>query len=195
MKTILRLLFFILFLSGTTNSFSQSAGKLFSQGKDAAKEGLLEQAVDLFTKAIALKSDNDEYYEERGLVYEGLGDFSKAVADFDKALSLNSDKKLYLHTAELKIILERWPQALFDAERVLENDKSEIKAYEQKAWCQINMKKFSDALATCDAALLKNQYNHRLHYLKGMSKDELEKKLVALEESLRVIRFKTEGSK
>ncbi len=187
MKTLLRLLFFILFISGTLNSFSQSAGKLFSQGKDAAKEGRLEQAADLFTKAIALKSDNDEYYEERGLVYEGLGDFSKAVADFDKALSLNSDKKLYLHTADLKIILERWPQALFDAERVLEDDKGEIKAYEQKAWCLINMKKFTDALSTCDAALTKNQYNHRLHYLKGMSKDSLKDYAVAVTEYQRAV--------
>lgn len=187
MKQVLRLFFFILFLSGTINTFSQSAGKLFSQGKDVAKEGRLEQAVDLFTKAIALKPDNDEYYEERGLVYEGLGDFSKAVADFDKALSLDSDKKLYLHTADLKIILERWPQALFDAERVLEDDKSEIKAYEQKAWCQINMKKFTDALATCEAALLKNQYNHRLHYLKGMSKDSLKDYPVAVTEYQRAV--------
>lgn len=187
MKTLLRLLFSILFFLGTLNTFSQSAGKLFSQGKDAAKEGRLEQAVDLFTKAIALKSDNDEYYEERGLVYEGLGDFSKAVADYDKALSLNSDKKLYLHTADLKIILERWPQALFDAERVLEDDKGEIKAYEQKAFCQINMKKFSDALATCELALAKNQYNHRLHYLKGMSKDSLKDYAVAVTEYQRAV--------
>lgn len=187
MKQVLRFLFISLFLLGTFNSFSQSAGKLFSQGKDAAKEGRLEQAVDLLTKAIALKSDNDEYYEERGLVYEGLGDLSKAVADFDKALSLDSDKKLYLHTADLKIILERWPQALFDADRVLEDDKSEIKAYEQKAWCQINMKNFSDALATCETALLKNQYNHRLHYLKGMSKDSLKDYDVAVTEYQRAV--------
>src|ERR1043166_3496001 len=160
----------LILLLNVVGAFSQSAGKLFSQGKDAAKDGLLDRAVDLFTQAIALKADNDEYYEERGLVYEALGKLDKAVADYDKALSLDSDKKLYLHNADVKIQLGRWAQAQFDAERVIENDKSEIKAYEQKAWCEINQKKFNDALSTVETALAKNQYNHRLHYLKGMGK-------------------------
>ncbi|MGZ4073133.1 MAG: OmpA family protein, partial [Bacteroidia bacterium] len=79
------------------------------------------------------------------------------------------------------------PQALFDLDRVLEDDKSNIEAYEQKTWCLINTKKFADALATCDAAILKNQYNFRLHYLKGMCKDSLKDYTVAVTEYQRAV--------
>ncbi len=187
MKQTLRLFFFILFLSGTINSFSQSAGKLFSQGKDAAKDGKTDEAIALFTKALELKPKDDEVMIERGKAYETKKELEKAIADYDNALNIKKDEKLYLKAAALKISIGKWPQALFDVDRVLEDDKDNIEAFEQKAWCLINTKKFADALATCDAALAKNQYNHRLHYLKGMSKDSLKDYAVAVTEYQRAV--------
>jgi outer membrane protein OmpA-like peptidoglycan-associated protein/tetratricopeptide (TPR) repeat protein len=169
------------------SAFSQSAGKLFSQGKDAFREGKTDEAISLFTKALEMKPADEDIMIERGKAYEKKGDLPKAIEDYDKALGIDADKKLYLHNADLKIRLQRWPQALFDLDRVLENDKGEIEAYEQKAWCLINTKKFSDALSTVEAALLKNQYNHRLHYLKGMSKDSLKDYATAVTEYQRAV--------
>ncbi len=187
MKQLLRLLFSFIFILGTFNSFSQSAGKLFSQGKDAAEQGKTDEAIALFTKALEMKPKDDEVMIERGKAYEKKNDLEKAVADYDNALNIHGDKKLYLHTADLKMQLNKWPQALFDIDRVLEDDKGEIEAYEQKAWCLINTKKFADALTTCEVALAKNQYNHRLHYLKGMSKDSLKDYVVAVAEYQRAV--------
>lgn len=187
MKQVLRFLFLSFFLLGTINSFSQSAGKLFSQGKDAAKDGKTDEAIALFTKVLELKPKDDEAMIERGKAYETKKEIEKAIADYDNALNIKKDEKLYLKTAALKISIGKWPQALFDVDRVLEDDKDNIEAFEQKAWCLINTKKFADALATCDAALAKNQYNHRLHYLKGMSKDSLKDYAVAVTEYQRAV--------
>ncbi len=187
MKQVLRFLFSILFFLGTFHSFSQSAGKLFSQGKDAAEAGKTDEAIALFTKVLELKPKDDEVMIERAKSYVNKKEIIKAIADYDNALNIKKDEKLYFKVAILKISINMWPQALFDLERVLEEDKGNIEAYEQKAWCLINTKKFADALATCETALLKNQYNHRLHYLKGMSKDSLKDYAVAVTEYQRAV--------
>ena len=188
MKQLLRLLFSVLCLLGCVSSFSQSAGKLFSQGKDAAKEGKTDEAIALFTKVLELKPKDDEVMVERAKAYEKKKEIEKAIADYDKAINIKGkDEKLYLKAAELKISINKWPQALFDVDRVLEEDKDNIEAYEKKAWCLINTKNFSDALATCETALLKNQYNHRLHFLKGISKDSLKDYVVAASEYQRAV--------
>ena len=70
MKQLLRLLFSVLFLLGCVSSFSQSAGKLFSQGKDAAKDGKTDEAIVLFTKVLELKPKDDEVMVERAKAYE-----------------------------------------------------------------------------------------------------------------------------
>ncbi|HEY0029239.1 MAG TPA: tetratricopeptide repeat protein [Bacteroidia bacterium] len=187
-KMLLRVLFSIHFLSITWYSFSQSAGKYSKEGKELAQQGKSDEAINRFTKAIELKPTDDELYLERAKEYEKKKELVKAIADYDKALIINSkDEKVYLKAAELKIQLKLWPQAMFDLDRVMENDKSNIEAYEQKAWCLINTKKFEEALAICEAALLKNQYNHRLHYLKGMSKDSLKDYPVAVVEYQRAV--------
>ena len=79
MKQLLRLLFSFFFLLGTINSFSQSAGKLFSQGKDAAKEGKTDEAIALFTKALELKPKDDEVMIERAKAYEKKNEDRKSV--------------------------------------------------------------------------------------------------------------------
>ena len=103
MKQALRLLFLILFLSGGFNSFSQSAGKFFSQGKDAAKDGKTDEAIALFTKALELKPKDDEVMIERGKAYETKKELEKAIADYDNALNIKKDEKLYFLTPEMAI--------------------------------------------------------------------------------------------
>jgi tetratricopeptide (TPR) repeat protein/outer membrane protein OmpA-like peptidoglycan-associated protein len=183
----LRLLFSLFLILGTLNSFSQSAGKIFSQGKDAAEQGKIDEAITLFTKVLEMKPNDDAVMIERAKAYERKKDLTKAIEDYDKALNISKDNKIYLHAAALKIQLERWEPAIFDLDRVLEDDKSSIEAYEQKTWCLINTKKFADGLAVCDVAILKNQYNFRLHYLKGMCKDSLKDYPTAVVEYQRAV--------
>ena len=182
-----RLIVSVILLLGTLNSFSQSAGKIFKDGKESAEAGKTDEAIDLFTKVLEMKPKDDDVMVERAKAYERKKDFAKAIEDYDKSLDIRRDDKIYLKAAALKIQLSRWEQALFDVDRVLEDDKSNIEAYEQKTWCLINTKKFADGLATCDVAILKNQYNFRLHYLKGMCKDSLKDYPVAVTEYQRAV--------
>ncbi|MGZ4071856.1 MAG: tetratricopeptide repeat protein, partial [Bacteroidia bacterium] len=100
---IFRLLFFFLFLAEVSNSFSQSAGKIFSQGKDAAEQGKTDDAIALFTKVLEMKPNDDEVMIERGKQYEKKKEFAKAIDDYDKALIIHADNKIYLRAAALKI--------------------------------------------------------------------------------------------
>src|SRR5450631_50695 len=94
---LLRLIFSFILLIGTFNSFSQSPGKIFKDGKEAAEAGKTDEAIDLFTKVIALKPKDDDVLVERAKAYEKKKEYEKAIADYDKALDIdNKDEKLFL---------------------------------------------------------------------------------------------------
>jgi tetratricopeptide (TPR) repeat protein len=55
---------------------------------DFMKKGQFEDAIQEYTKAIQQKPDYAEYYENRGLAYQALGEHQAAIDDFDKAYQL-----------------------------------------------------------------------------------------------------------
>lgn len=61
---------------------------LYRQGVEANKKGDLDQAVALYTKAIALKGDSPELYYVRGRALKQKDRLDDAVRDFDRAIKL-----------------------------------------------------------------------------------------------------------
>jgi outer membrane protein OmpA-like peptidoglycan-associated protein/tetratricopeptide (TPR) repeat protein len=170
LKTILILFISIITLQG----FSQSPGKLFKQGKKAASQGKTDEAIDLFTKVLEQKPNDDEVLIERAKQHEIKKENQQALDDYKKALDIDDgDQKLILKTTDLAIMLEKYYEALIILNKLFAEDKSNIDALERKAWCQIKLKSFTDALETTDYALDRNQYNFRLHYYKALAKDSL----------------------
>ena len=48
-----------------------------------------ESAIENFTKAIKLKPDYSEAYNNRGIAYTGKGDYEKAIEDYNTAIELD----------------------------------------------------------------------------------------------------------
>lgn len=45
-------------------------------------------AIQFYTKAIRMQSNNAQFYNDRGLCYSGLGEYEKAISDFEKSIEL-----------------------------------------------------------------------------------------------------------
>ncbi|MCC6837433.1 MAG: OmpA family protein [Bacteroidia bacterium] len=169
-------------------SFSQSAGKLFKQGKEAAEEGKTKEAIDLLSAAINLKVDDDELYVFRAGQYEKIKEYDKAIADYEKALSVRpKDTKVAIRCADLLIQKQDHFKALVVINNALTHEKLNIDLLERKTWCQIKMKNFQDAVVTVETALAENQYNHKLRYYRGLAKDSLKDYATACNEYGRAI--------
>lgn len=185
MKRTLLILFFSYI---SLFSFSQSASKLFKQGKDAAEIGKTDEAINFFSQAIALKAEDDELYVARAQQYEVKKEYTKAIEDYTKALAIRpKEKKVSLRCADLYIKLENYFQATLILNKALEHDEYNIDLLERKTWCLIKLKNFKDAVVTVETALSENQYNHKLRYYRALAKDSLKDYVTACTEYGRAI--------
>lgn len=63
--------------------------KLYREGVAANKAGKVDEAIALYTKAIAIKKDSADLYFVRGRAYKQRDKFDLALADLSKAIELN----------------------------------------------------------------------------------------------------------
>ncbi|MBL7111533.1 MAG: tetratricopeptide repeat protein [Bacteroidales bacterium] len=70
-------------------SYSQTADFYISKGKDANNKEEYNLAVYYFDLALKLDSINFAAHDERGLAKYNLGRFDDAIADYEKAISIN----------------------------------------------------------------------------------------------------------
>jgi len=84
-KVILLILLSISFYAIT---FAETEKKLFDNGVLAFKQGKYQQAVDEFSKLIALAPDNADAYKNRGVSRMKQEKFDLAIEDFEKAKEL-----------------------------------------------------------------------------------------------------------
>jgi Flp pilus assembly protein TadD len=60
----------------------------YRRGVEFNKKGEYAQAIEQYTRAIALKKDSAELYFVRGRAYRQNGQFDQAIADLSKAIAL-----------------------------------------------------------------------------------------------------------
>lgn len=111
---------------------------LKEQGNDKFKQGDFEQAAQLYSKAISIKDDEPVAYSNRAQCYIKLNRYYDALADCDRALSIDSKfaKSVYRRAIANKN-LHRYRSALEDLKRLTGLDpefagaKAEIDLIEQ----------------------------------------------------------------
>src|SRR5688500_18541797 len=82
MKT--KTIIFLIVIFTSQHLFSQSAGKFYKEGRRAISYGKTDEAIDLFTKAIAVDPDDNDVYIARAEQYEKKKETEKAIADDGK---------------------------------------------------------------------------------------------------------------
>ncbi|HEX8517639.1 MAG TPA: OmpA family protein [Bacteroidia bacterium] len=166
------IIFLIVIISGQ-HVFSQSAGKFYKEGKRAISYGKTDEAIDLFTKAIALEPEDKDYYIARAEQYEKKKEFQKAIDDYNKSLSIREDHDIFIHTADLNIRLHQYKEAVVLLNKIFARDKWDEDALERKAWCMIRLKDFNEAAHAGTNGIQNYSGNHLFYYYRAIAKDSL----------------------
>ncbi len=98
-----------------------------------------------------------EYYSNRGDIYEGLGNYSAALADYKHSLENTNpqdfDSYHYYGRARIYRKLNRLDDALADYSKIIEGQPENVNAYRNRAAVYLQKSNFQAALADTDRLL------------------------------------------
>jgi tetratricopeptide (TPR) repeat protein len=147
------------------------------------------EAVTAYDEAIKIQS-HPWAYNNRALVYDKLKDYPKALADYERALSLNPDDALaYLNRGNVYDELKDYPKALADYERALSLNPDDAQAYLNRGNVYDELKDYPKALADYERALSLNPDDALAYYNRGNVYAELKdypKALADYNQALRI---------
>jgi len=134
-----------------------------------------KELIDLYTNAIDLleggnvsdedKPDSDSstafIYFERGVQYNKMENYEKAVADFSKAIEFDSNfVDAYFNRALIyRRFLSQLDKSLADIERVIEMDPSDTSALLERGLCLYELDRLPDAKAQFEKVLALDSSN------------------------------------
>lgn len=105
---------------GASGAPAARAQALTSAGIAAYRAGRHQEAVQLYTQSLALKSDQAPVYYNRGLAHYQLRNYAAARDDLTRAIQINpSDPDSFIWRADALRMLNDPDRALADIERVL----------------------------------------------------------------------------
>ena len=82
----------------------------------------------------------------RGKCYKKMGEYDKAITEFNKAIDLREDETLYLYRADVKRLKGDYKSAIEDFTKVIELDPMNSYAYYKRGWTKEFDKDFQGAL-------------------------------------------------
>jgi len=155
-------------------AFSQSAKKIAKQAKKDFKTKNYQAAIDGYTKALALKPANYNYFVGRGTSYEMAAKLPEAIADFKQAIILKPKTEiLYVQVADLSMKLNDYNTSATYMDNLLVIDKKNVEAFQKASFSYLKLKQFTIALDRANKAVDIQRYNHINHYYKALALDSL----------------------
>jgi len=145
---------------------AQSPKKAMKAGKAQLKEYKYDGAIQSFTEAIGINPKLVDAYVLRGQAYEKSNKLQEAADDYSKASDLSpKNPKLCYDAGRLFYILGKNMDAIHMLNQAITINKGYLEAYLVKVNCLVMLKNYSEALSTCDQALLLrktalNYFNH-----------------------------------
>lgn len=176
-------------VEGNDNDLASKA--LASVGYLCLKEGAGERALSALNKAINLKPDFNEAYNNRGTVKSFLGRHQDAIADYDAAIRLKPDYvEAYGNRGTTKNLLRRHQDAIADYDIAIRLKPNNAQTYHRRGLTKYLLKKHKDAIADYDTAIrLKTDYAEAYYY-RGHANNALEKYESALADYSKAIELR-----
>jgi tetratricopeptide (TPR) repeat protein len=131
-----------------------NAQKLYQQGVSRYEAGKFQEAVEDFTQAIELDSQNALAYNRRGDTFYRLGDYQKAQADSSKAILLNpQDANAYYDRGFSFYELGKYQEALADYTQAIKLDAKNPFFYYGRGLTRIKLKDNKKAIGDFSKAI------------------------------------------
>ena len=173
-------------VEGNDNDLASKA--LTSVGYLCLKEGRGERALSTLNKAINLKPDFDEAYNNRGAVKSFLGRHQDAIADYDIAIRLNPDfTEAYSNRGSTKNLLEQHKEALTDYDKAIQLKPDYAAAYGNRGSTKYLLGNYQEAIVDYDEAIRLKPDDPEFHYHRGHANSNLGKYEAALVDYNRAI--------
>ncbi|MCX6159390.1 MAG: tetratricopeptide repeat protein [Ignavibacteriota bacterium] len=125
-------------------------------------------ALDLYSKAVSLKSGFWQAYFNRGVLYGELADYSKAVADYSKTIELNpAFADAYINRGNNYQDLQDFPKAISDYNKAVSITPNDLEIYYNRGNAFLNSSKFADAVSDYTKAISMNPDFGIAYYNRG----------------------------
>ena len=92
---------------------------ILQEGCRHHQKGEVCDAIKHYSKAISLNSDLSDAYNNRGLAYKSLGEYARAIEDYNVAERLHPDAKLYHNRGCAYSAMGEYKQAIKDFDKSL----------------------------------------------------------------------------
>ena len=118
------------------------------------KKNTIETVMDAYDKAIHLKPDSSEAYNNRGSAKDDLGRYDEAIADYDEAIRLKPDHvDAYNNRGVAKNNLGRHDEAIADYDEAIRLKPDHASAYNNRGVAKKNLGRHDEAIADYDEAI------------------------------------------
>lgn len=102
---------------------------LLGKGQSLVNLGQIEEAIECFSRAIALDPKNADAFVKRGLAMERMQKMEEAIESYDRAIALNDSFTLaYLYKGAVCNKLQRFREALECYEKALRTEQKPVAA-------------------------------------------------------------------
>lgn len=144
----------IFLLICANNTFAQTAKKFCSSGDKYVEAKNYTEAIDNYTKAIAMDPNYVKAYTSRAVCFELLGKKMEAAEDYKRATVFSTkEKELYYNAGRLYFGIEKYAEADAMLKVALERDKEFVEAIDIQLKTLTKLKKFTEGLAVAELGL------------------------------------------
>lgn len=135
--------------------------------------------------ALERNPDAVQIYFGRADVKLALKDYTGAIEDFDKIISLSPEFtasfNIYARRADAKYRLKDYQGTIEDYSKIIEHNPENYRAYIDRGRVKRIMGDYEDAIADCDQAIQLNSEQHAAYYNRAFAKRRLGKSKTLLE--------------
>ena len=141
--------------------------------EEAASEQVIISCTAVISRGLVDQNDLATAYKNRGDAYDDVGQYERALEDYDRAVTINPlDAEAFNSRGATYIALERFELAIENFDRALSINPSSAVAHGNRCFTNAVLGKFEQALSDCNEALrIKPKYtgayaSRALAYLK-----------------------------
>ncbi|MDQ1265591.1 MAG: hypothetical protein QG635_742, partial [Bacteroidota bacterium] len=143
----------------------------FQDGIRKVEAGDLKGAIEDFTKAASIDSNNFMVFGSRGYTYYEMGDSRKAIEDFDKAISLKpNEAKLYNMRGFARKDLRDTAGAISDFKKAVELNPKDFESLNALGYLKAGQKNFSEAILYLTGAIKLHPQYFDAFYERGIAR-------------------------
>jgi tetratricopeptide (TPR) repeat protein len=153
-----------------------SSSLFFNVGNGLDKLARYEEAIASFDKALAIKDDFIEAWNNQGTALGNLGRHEEALARFDKALAIKDDYSLAWNNRGGALAnLERYEEAIASYDKAIEFKPDFYGVWNNRGNALGNLERLEEAIASFDKALEFKPDYHQAWNNRGVALGDLER--------------------